>query len=66
MFTVYPRTSAAAERLWSPKSKLDLNRAENRLHYFRSLLHRRGIESEIVNADQGRVAPPHAGSLYAQ
>lgn len=66
MFTVYPRTSAGAERLWTPKEKLDIKAAEDRLHYFRGVLHRRGIESEIVNADEGRIVPPGPGSIYGQ
>lgn len=66
MYTVYPRASAVAERLWTVKEKLDVEAAKNRLNYFRYILHRRGIEAEIVNANEGRINPPGPGSLFNQ
>jgi len=46
---VYPRASAAAERLWSDQSLVDIAEAARRLEEFRCRLVRRGINAQPAN-----------------
>merc|ERR1712146_99936 len=46
--TVWPRMSAIAERLWSPREITDKNDALSRIENFRCLLNRRGIRAAPV------------------
>ncbi|GAQ81841.1 beta-hexosaminidase [Klebsormidium nitens] len=66
--TVWPRSAAAAERLWSPKSLTDgdPNRALGRLEYFRCLLNSRGVRAAPVQNILGRQPPTGPGSCFAQ
>ncbi|XP_061997768.1 beta-hexosaminidase 1 [Rosa rugosa] len=68
--TIWPRAAAAAERLWSRKEstsgKSSNETALPRLHYFRCLLNRRGVQAAPVENFYARSAPPGAGSCYAQ
>ena len=66
MNTVWPRAAAVAERLWTPKEKMDVEAAESRLQTFRCLLQERGVAAAPVLNTQARAAPPAPGSCYAQ
>lgn len=46
---VWPRNSAAAERLWSAKSVKSIVKAEERLPYHRCRLKNRGIDASPIN-----------------
>ncbi|GAB2277138.1 Beta-hexosaminidase 3 [Dionaea muscipula] len=65
--TIWPRAAAAAERLWTPYSKLAKNPREvtNRLAHFRCLLNQRGIAAAPL-AGLGRATPDDPGSCYKQ
>ena len=47
---VWPRNSAAAERLWSPKDTTNLDSAQVRLSFHRCRLNNREIEASPINA----------------
>ncbi|XP_050384993.1 beta-hexosaminidase 1 [Argentina anserina] len=68
--TIWPRAAAAAERLWSTKrsttGKSSNGTALPRLHYFRCLLNRRGVQAAPVENFYARSAPTGAGSCYVQ
>lgn len=68
--TIWPRAAAAAERLWSTR---EATSAENinqtvlpRLHYFRCLLNRRGVQAAPVTNFYARSPPTGPGSCYEQ
>jgi hexosaminidase len=63
--TVWPRSAAAAERLWSPADLIDLDAALIRLERFRCLLNSRGIDSAPVQV-HARQPPDTPGSCYVQ
>ena len=68
--TIWPRAAAAAERLWSRREttlKASVNTtALPRLHYFRCLLTRRGVEAAPVTNAYARSQPEGPGSCYEQ
>ena len=71
--TMWPRTAAVAERLWSPRSFDDPAKAKSRLAAFRCLLLERGVPAATLDFTsfsyglaQGGQAPPRPGSCYAQ
>jgi len=47
--TVWPRMGAIAERLWSPRSMVNLTTAKPRMLEFRCLLNERGIAAAPVS-----------------
>ncbi|KAI4302378.1 hypothetical protein MLD38_038130 [Melastoma candidum] len=68
--TIWPRTAAAAERLWSkqeaiPTTNLDTT-ALPRLHYFRCLLNSRGVQAAPVKNMMARSQPYGPNSCYGQ
>ncbi|KAL2526269.1 Beta-hexosaminidase 3 [Abeliophyllum distichum] len=65
--TIWPRTAAAAERLWTPYDKLPKDPAQvvGRLAHFRCLLNQRGVAAAPV-VGFGRSAPLRPGSCYMQ
>ena len=63
--TVWPRLGAIAERLWSPRSTVNISTAHSRLMYFRCLLNERGVQSAAGNNAEARSAPAHIASCYA-
>ena len=64
--TVWPRAAGVSEHLWTPKEKLDVDEALNRIIWFRCLLKRRGIEAAPVLNLKGRAAPLGQGGCYWQ
>ncbi|XP_031254283.1 beta-hexosaminidase 1 [Pistacia vera] len=68
--TIWPRAAAAAERLWSRRESISSGNinitALPRLHYFRCLLHRRGIQAAPVTNFYARRPPVGPGSCYEQ
>jgi len=64
--TVWPRLSAIAERLWSPRNLTDTADAKDRIQSFRCLLNRRGIAAAPVDNGNARSAPPGPGSCFNQ
>ncbi|KAM7269033.1 hypothetical protein ACFE04_024530 [Oxalis oulophora] len=65
--TIWPRAAAAAERLWSEStSTRNLKSALFRLHNFKCLLHRRGVEAAPLTNKYARTPPTGPGSCYAQ
>jgi len=48
--TIWPKTAAVAERLWSKQSTTDTVAAEPRYHWFRCLLLQRGVDASPVYA----------------
>ncbi|KAF5737430.1 beta-hexosaminidase 3 [Tripterygium wilfordii] len=65
--SVWPRTAAASERLWTPLEKLpkDLNQVIKRLERFRCLLNQRGVAAAPLNG-LGRAVPEKPGSCFVQ
>ncbi|KAG2322114.1 hypothetical protein Bca52824_015327 [Brassica carinata] len=65
--TIWPRAAAAAERLWTPYTKLAENpdKVTTRLAHFRCLLNERGVAAAPL-VGGGRVAPFEPGSCLAQ
>ncbi|CAI5480611.1 unnamed protein product [Closterium sp. Yama58-4] len=70
MPTIWPRAAAAAERLWSTKTYADAalasGEAEQRLHVFRCLLNRRGVEAAPVSNAVPRSNPENPGGCLDQ
>ncbi|KAK9282720.1 hypothetical protein L1049_010940 [Liquidambar formosana] len=68
--TIWPRAAAAAERLWSKRETISMGNttltALPRLHYFRCLLTRRGVQAAPVTNKYGRSPPTGPGSCYEQ
>ncbi|XP_038679868.1 beta-hexosaminidase 1-like [Tripterygium wilfordii] len=68
--TLWPRAAAAAERLWSSEKAISSGNitltALPRLHYFRCLLNRRGVQAAPVTNFYARTAPRGPGSCYEQ
>ncbi|XP_044508932.1 beta-hexosaminidase 1 [Mangifera indica] len=68
--TIWPRAAAAAERLWSRREAISSGNVNNtalpRLHYFRCLLHRRGIQAAPVTNFYARQPPVGPSSCYEQ
>ena len=64
--TVWPRAAAVAERLWTPKDKMDVVRAADRIETFRCVLATRGIGAAPVKNHYARKAPKEPGSCYDQ
>lgn len=64
--TVWPKAAVPAEVLWTPKEKLNLDAAFQRLQWFRCHLNRRGIGAAPVVNDVARNPPPHQDSCYLQ
>ncbi|XP_012457873.1 beta-hexosaminidase 1 [Gossypium raimondii] len=66
--TIWPRAAAAAERLWSTKSALSAGNDTvlHRLHYFRCLLQRRGVQAAPVTNYYARQPPAGPDSCYWQ
>lgn len=65
--TIWPRASAAAERLWTAFDKIPREpaKAMNRLAKFRCLLNQRGVAAAPLFVD-GRDSPLGPGSCYSQ
>ncbi|GJP48597.1 hypothetical protein CLOM_g7892 [Closterium sp. NIES-68] len=70
MPTIWPRAAAAAERMWSPRAYADAalasGEAERRLHVFRCLLNRRGVEAAPVSNAVPRSSPENPGGCLVQ
>ncbi|WCJ19515.1 beta-hexosaminidase 1 [Euphorbia peplus] len=68
--TIWPRAAAAAERMWSRRDAISSGNisltALPRLHYFRCLLTRRGVEAAPVTNFYARRPPTGPGSCYEQ
>ncbi|GKU91856.1 hypothetical protein SLEP1_g5670 [Rubroshorea leprosula] len=68
--TIWPRAAAAAERLWSRREAISTGNitltALPRLHYFRCLLNRRGVQAAPVTNKYARRPPRGPGSCYGQ
>ncbi|KAM4094094.1 hypothetical protein ACJW30_06G170100 [Castanea mollissima] len=68
--TIWPRAAAAAERMWSRRDAISTGNitltALPRLHYFRCLLNRRGVQAAPVTNKYARGPPTGAGSCYEQ
>lgn len=68
--TIWPRAAAAAERLWSNRETISSGNitltALPRLHYFRCLLNRRGVQAAPVTNYYARQPPSGPGSCYEQ
>ncbi|GLT50891.1 hypothetical protein SLA2020_243460 [Shorea laevis] len=68
--TIWPRAAAAAERLWSQREAISTGNitltALPRLHYFRCLLSRRGVQAAPVTNKYARRPPTGPGSCYEQ
>jgi hexosaminidase len=71
--TVWPRTAAVAERLWSPRSVDNPTEAKPRLAAFRCLLLERGVPAGTLDFTKTNYAlaeagqpPPRPGSCYTQ
>ncbi|KAL9418908.1 hypothetical protein AB3S75_036794 [Citrus x aurantiifolia] len=68
--TIWPRAAAAAERLWSRREAISSGNitltALPRLHYFRCLLNRRGVEAAPVLNKYAREPPIGPRSCYVQ
>ncbi|XP_039023515.1 beta-hexosaminidase 1-like isoform X2 [Hibiscus syriacus] len=66
--TIWPRAAAAAERLWSTEKALSAGNDTilHRLHYFRCLLNRRGVQASPVENYYARQDPGGPGSCYWQ
>ncbi|KAJ4719811.1 Beta-hexosaminidase [Melia azedarach] len=68
--TIWPRAAAAAERLWSSREAISSGNisltALPRLHYFRCLLNRRGVQAAPVTNFYARRPPVGPGSCYVQ
>jgi len=64
--TIWPRSAAVAERLWSSAQVNDVLLALPRLSWFRCLLNQRGIAAAPVNNDEARSSPAGPGSCYVQ
>nr|AFP90754.1 beta-hexosaminidase 1 [Prunus persica] len=68
--TIWPRAAAAAERLWSRREATSARNgnltALPRLHYFRCLLNRRGVQAAPVTNLIARSPPIWSGSCYDQ
>ncbi|KAL9422006.1 hypothetical protein AB3S75_034307 [Citrus x aurantiifolia] len=68
--TIWPRAAAAAERLWSRREAISSGNitltALPRLHYFRCLLNRRGVQAAPVLNKYAREPPIGPGSCYVQ
>ncbi|GLT66916.1 hypothetical protein SLA2020_392560 [Shorea laevis] len=68
--TIWPRAAAAAERLWSRREAISTGNATltalPRLHYFRCLLNRRGVQAAPVTNKYARTPPTGPGSCYEQ
>ncbi|XP_057979489.1 beta-hexosaminidase 1 [Malania oleifera] len=68
--TIWPRAAAAAERLWSRREAISVgnttSRVLPRLHYFRCLLTRRGVQAAPVSNKYARSPPSGPGSCYDQ
>ncbi|KAF2321288.1 hypothetical protein GH714_038505 [Hevea brasiliensis] len=66
--TIWPRAAAAAERLWSRREAISSGNitltALPRLHYFRCLLNRRGVQAAPVENFYARQPPIGPGSCY--
>ncbi|RLN30140.1 beta-hexosaminidase 3-like [Panicum miliaceum] len=65
--TIWPRSAAAAERLWTPIEKLATNTsmAAPRLAWFRCLLNQRGVAAAPL-VGYGQSAPLYPGSCISQ
>ena len=66
--TIWPRSAAGAERLWSQRSQTDNNEnnAHPRIEYFRCLLNVRGIGAAPTNNAIARQPPAGSSSCYHQ
>jgi hexosaminidase len=64
--TVWPKLSAIAERLWSPREVRDPTDALERIEWFRCLLESRGVRAAPVTNPNARTAPSGPGSCYKQ
>eukprot|EP01084_Bolivina_argentea_P111437 198817_1 len=64
--TIWPRMSAIAERLWSPRGVNSTQNAEPRYTYFRCLLNQRGVAAAPFNNSDGRQPPHSPGDCYKQ
>ena len=64
--TVWPKAAATSERLWSDATINNINKAKDRVKYFRCLLIRRGVGAGPVNNVESRKAPPKQDSCFNQ
>ncbi|GMN57318.1 hypothetical protein TIFTF001_026424 [Ficus carica] len=68
--TIWPRAAAAAERLWSTYEAVSSGNINEtalpRLHYFRCLLNRRGVQAAPVTNEYARTPPSGPGSCFEQ
>ncbi|PON75322.1 Beta-hexosaminidase [Parasponia andersonii] len=68
--TIWPRAAAAAERLWSKEVAISTGNINEtalpRLHYFRCLLNRRGVQAAPVTNKLARTPPNGPGSCFEQ
>ena len=67
--TVYPRTSAGAERMWTNVDIVNSNNPDDvleRLEVFKCLLLERGIGAAPVTNKIGRFQPREPGSCFLQ
>lgn len=64
--TIWPRAASVSERLWTNPENLNVEKAKNRLLWFRCLLNERGIEAAPVLNEVGRSAPSEAGGCLCQ
>eukprot|EP00039_Didymoeca_costata_P021355 m.344287 g.344287 ORF g.344287 m.344287 type:complete len:645 (+) comp24133_c0_seq1:28-1962(+) len=71
--TIFPRASAAAEKLWSPEEINDLDMARSRLSWFRCYMNNKGVSAASLtapdNVDKGPInvmSPPGPGNCLVQ
>lgn len=62
--TIWPRTAAFAERMWSPQHISSTQCALPRLKRFRCLLLSRGVRAAPVTNAVARESPSHPGSCF--
>lgn len=64
--TVWPRAASVSERLWTKPSLLDVDKAKERILWFRCLLNERGVAAAPVLNEKGRTGPSGAGGCLCQ